>query len=653
MGLLFDKASGQIIDTRCDDIILSDKVSVSYTLPSDDITTQKRVSCTPYVSRRDDIDFEAGTSFDLGARLNVRECENGLFFDLSYDGEISEFGVNLPFNFMGKLNGGSFDKQFLFNSVYSSADKSIIYAYLTKPNGNNLVVAILSPADGWKMDYSPYVWGHFFVNLKLLARYDRAYLNSKNEAKISFGIFPVSDFNDCLEVLSRAYGVPFIDYSVGGGKIGDTISLSLFGNCDYVLDQNGTRVQNEYTIASKGESTLTPYKDGKAGAGATVYGYESLKGLYKMAMDSVDLDILRTYTDFNLCEHQCWVSATLRFLLRYKHMLSDNEVLKYESRVLYLLDIITETDESKATPRVTIWHKPHDGFLPYNVYKSKRVQELFFGITILLDAYKYFGDEKYYTYMAGAINCLIDYYGKEDGSIKISWGEHSEDYTTVCCPMIPICDVANFTKKRDLSLSQKCFAFASKMAEYLYKRGLHFPTEGGTTELSGEEMEDGSISCTALALLYYSKNVAFRKEYVDKAREILDLHEAWVIKSPICQMHGSSLRWWETQWEGDADGPAICAGHAWSIWRAEADYLMYALTGNEGYLIKAQNGFMTNLSKMDENGNLYAIYCPDEICGGGLYEKKPICSLAPRFASVPDCGMSRYAFIRLNDTLLA
>lgn len=32
---------------------------------------------------------------------------------------------------------------------------------------------------------------------------------------------------------------------------------------------------------------------------------------------------------------------------------------------------------------------------------------------------------------------------------------------------------------------------------------------------------------------------------------------------------------------GDADGPAICCGHAWTIWRAEADYLYYALTGDE------------------------------------------------------------------------
>jgi hypothetical protein len=650
--LLFDKASGQIVDTRCDDIILSDKISISYTLPSDDITTQKRVSCTPYVSRQDGIDFEKGTSADLGAEFTVRELHGGLFFDAKCNSEVSESGVNLPFNFMGKLGGGSFDKQFLFNSVYSSPDKSIIYAYLTKPNGNNLVVAILSRADGWKMDYSPYLWGHFFVNLKLLARYDRAYHSSNNEPKISFGIFPVSDFSSCLSVLSEVYDLPFIDYSVGGGKIGDTISLSLFGSCDYISDQNGTRVQNEYTISSTRESILTPYKDGKAGASVTVYGYESLEALYKSAMDTVSIQTLRTYTDFNLCEHQCWVSAMLRFLLRYKSMLTPSEVKEYESKVLYLLDIITQQDQSKAEPRVTIWHKEHNGFNAYNVYESKRVQELFFGITILLDAYKYFGDEKYYTYLTGAMNCLIDYYGHDDGSIRIDWGNHYEDYTTVCCAMIPICDVASFTSKRDFALSQKCLDFASKMANYLYIRGLHFPTEGGETNLAGEEMEDGSISCTALALLYYSNNICRKQEYIDKALEILDLHDSWVIKTPICQMHGSSLRWWETQWEGDADGPAICAGHAWSIWRAEADYLAYVLTGEAKYLTKAQNGFMTNLSKIDKNGNMYAIYCPDEITGGGLYEKKPKHTLAPRFASVPDSGMSRYVFIRINDTLL-
>jgi hypothetical protein len=120
-------------------------------------------------------------------------------------------------------------------------------------------------------------------------------------------------------------------------------------------------------------------------------------------------------------------------------------------------------------------------------------------------------------------------------------------------------------------------------------------------------------------------------------------------------MRGSSLRWWETQWEGDADGPALCCGHAWTIWRAEADYHYYTLTGDEKYLIKAKNGFMTNLSKIDKEGRNYANYNPDEINGGGFPGRPDEIRyrVAPRFPNEQDCGMSRYVWIRINDTFLS
>ena len=167
-------------------------------------------------------------------------------------------------------------------------------------------------------------------------------------------------------------------------------------------------------------------------------------------------------------------------------------------------------------------------------------------------------------------------------------------------------------------------------------------------------MEDGSISCAALSLLYYCKNIERKESYIEKAKEILDIHENWVMKAPICQMHGSTLRWWETGWEGDADGPALCCGHAWSIWRGEADYLYYELTGDTEYLRKAKNTFLTNLSKIQEDGTTYAIYNIDEINGGGFHEdtSKITYKLANRFPSWQDCGLSRYVWIRICDTFL-
>ncbi len=655
----------EIVDLRVpnDKILNGDKISICYTLKSDDITIGKKPSCTPYQDKKDY--FISDNSFyyteKTNSKLKVEKLENGLVFELTADNDsLSEYGINLPFNFMGKLDGGGWKNQFLFNSPYIFEDSDIKYFYLTKPNGNNLLIAILSSANGWKMDYSPHSWGHYFVNLKLLANFDKAYGQKTNENYLKFAILPVTTFDSCLEALEKLYDAPFLDYEVGGGKIGSKIKLIPYGSPDTIIEEhNGKQFafpfSEEYEITKEGETVLFPLKNGKKGAPVSVFGYKSLVDLYKKSMDTVDLDLIEHHTDSNLCEHQSWASAMLRFLLKYKNELTLDEVDVYEKKLKFLLNIMTEEDEGKAIPRRTILNVPHDDYLPFNVYKSRRVQELSAGIIILLDAYKYFKDEKYLKYAKGATTCLISYYQKEDGRIEVDWGNNAkDDYTTVCAPIIPITDMANYLKDIDAEFSRMCKDSADKIAKYLYNRGLRFPTEGGNSKETEEEMEDGSISCTALSLLYYCKNISRKEDYIKKAKEILDLHENWVIKTPICQMHGSTLRWWETGWEGDADGPAICAGHAWSIWRGEADYLYYEITGDEAYLLKSKNTFMTNLSKIDKHGYSYSTYNPDMINGGGFHCdcSKINYSIAKKFSQIKDSGISRYVWIRINDTFL-
>ena len=660
--LVYDLKDNKLRDSRCaNDVILSDDVSVCYTLLCDDITKGKKPASTPYTDRTDSFlkEGEGRTSRKLGARLQTERFWNGMRFSLSCDKEdISEFGLNLPFNFMGKRNAGGWQNQFLFNSPYTSYNGQITYFYLQKPNGNNLVLAAEGEV-GWKMDYSPYLGGHYFLNLKLLANYDRAYTSKRRPDKLSFVLLPVYDVSDCMQQLARFYGVPFLGYEQSGGRTGKTISLCLYGEADeLIVIENGKErplpYRNEYKLCGNGEQTLVPSCRGRRGADATVYAYDDIYALYEKSMDTVDLSVV-AQTDGNLCEHQCWASAMLKFLLVRQKELNRQKVLEYEEKLLALLRVVTETDERKAVPRRTIFAKAHDGLPAYNVYRSKRIQEGFFGVSILLDAYKYFGDSRYYRYAVNALCTLVDNYQQPDGRFEIERDGIKEDYTTVCCPMIPLVDMANFLRERDETLSQKFFLSAKHMAEYLCKRGLSFPTEGGSTQEAEAEMEDGSISCTALALLYYCKNAERNEDYLIKAKEILDIHDCWVMKSPRCQMYRSTLRWWETQWEGDKDGPALCAGHAWSIWRAEADWLYYYLTGDKAYAVKAANGFMTNLSKIDDEGNSYAIYNVDAIAGGGFHDRADdvVFRLSDKFPKQRDCGLSRYAWARLRETFLS
>lgn len=333
--MTFDQTTKTIIDERrpADKIFNGGAVSVCYTLLSDDITRGKKPAATPYTDRREDFELKENILCGTLTRsaLQVQKCGGGLLFYLEGNAEgLSEYGVNLPFNFMGKLDGGGWKNQFLFNSPYTSADKKIMYFYLTKPNGGSLAVAVLQGAAGWKMDYSDYAGGHYFINLKLLANFDRAYKTERRKNRLVFAIFPVNDFSDCLEKLSLLYGVPFLDYEVSGGEIGCKIRLKKYGEVDWLEMVRAGHTEivpftETVTLKDEGETQIVPVGQNGRGGGVTVYAYKALIKLYKKSMDSVDLSVVEK-TDGNLCEHQCWASAMLRFLRRFGQTLTAEEI---------------------------------------------------------------------------------------------------------------------------------------------------------------------------------------------------------------------------------------------------------------------------------------------------------------------------------------
>lgn len=649
--------NGKIVfaDESFDNAVMVDKISVSYTLKSEDITKQQKVECTPYVSHKEYFS-ENGKAEKTKTLLSVTPIEHGglQFFVQTQSDELSEFGVYLPFNFMSKLNGGEWKRQFLFNSPYASKDNRYIYCYFSNPCGRNIIVVIQTPADGWKMDYSPYVGGHFFDNFKILANFDRAYKTGSSRKELRFSVFEVATFEEGLLRVSQTLHLPVAFYEQNVGAIGESVPIRILGDCDGVnVDGESFDLKNgdfSLKVKKSGDIRITPTYQGKLGLDCTVYGYLSLEELYKKSMDSVSEEDLRA-TDGNLCEHQCWASAMLRYMQKY----GKNE--RYETMLKGLLDIVTETDEEKAKKYhdITIFSYPQKEFPAYHIYGSNRIQEQLFGITILLDAYQHFKEEKYLTYAVNALNTIIDFYQKENGGLMrySKYYEKYFDYSTVCCLIIPIIDMANYFKDKNETLYQKYKTSSDQLAEHLFNRGYSFPTETEETDEAGEEMEDGSISCTALSLLYYCGNIERKQKYVDKALEILNVHEAWVTKTPIAQMYRSSLRWWETRWEGDKDGPALCMGHAWSIWRAEADYWAYVATKDEKWLKKAKGGFGCNLAKIHQDGESFAVYHADYIVGGGFMKGVKVrYEVVDKYPKQTDSGLSRYVWIRMADTLM-
>ena len=636
---------------KLENIINGDKLNIRYTFKTDDITKGPIPHSTPYVDRKVYFD-ENGEVKELNAKISISEYKDGLKIILVADDDrLSEFGLSLPLNFMGKLNGGGWQNQYLLNSPYTSEGNTYKYCYLTNPNGKNLFIFPKGKCDGWKADYSPYCCGHFFVNLEFLASFDRAYGWNSNNTSLELYVFEVKDILEGIDKMCEVLNTCALTYEYSSVKIGAHLTLFVHGNCNRVVcNGEGYEPKNgKVTIKAQkyGLTSAIPYHGEDKGMEAVFFAYENIDKLFEKSVYAIDPATVKKYTDGNLCEHQCWQAA----MLRYMQKNGANE--KFMKMIEDALSIVMEENESKAVPRQTILKKPHGNSPEYAIFESFRIQEQLFGVTILTDAYKLTGDKRYLEYVTGSLNSVLDN-NFDNGMIYTNaFNSEKEDYTTVCCLIIPFIDAALLLEKENPELSARYKNAAKLIVEYLYRR-KSFHTETLETHLTEAEMEDGSISCTALSFLYYCAKIERVEKYVERAKQILDLHEPWMTSSPIAPAFRSSLRWWETFWEGDADGPYLCLGHPWTIWRAEADWWYYYLTKDDCYKVKAINGFMSNFSKIDKDGKSYSCLCLDYIKGGGFTEdaKQVTFEIRQGFPHAVDSGLSLYAWVRAYESIL-
>lgn len=630
-----------------------ERLHVRYTLESDDLSKGgKKNFGEPYLDRKGYFD-DSGYNAETKTTLRVATYKDGLRLRLKTCAEnLSEFGLSLPFNFMGKPNGGGWENQYLLNSPYTSWKNLYKYCYLSNPNGKNLIVFPKGKCDGWKCDYSSeFCPGHFFMELEFLANFDKIYGTGSKNKSLELYIFEVADFESGIDKICQTLSVPALTYEISSAKIGKKIKLRVHGACDRVRCGMKTYYPEggyaEILVTEHGLMRAIPYHNKKRGMDAQFFGYPDIKKLYEKTMYAVDDNERARHKKANLCELECWQTAMLRYMLRYG---KKEAFLKHVRKGL---KPIMEKDVNKALPRGTIYYKAHNGAPPYSIFESGRIQEQLFGITILTDAYKLTGKKKYLQYFTRSLDCVLKHHF-DNGMIYTRFlNGDREDYTTVCALIIPFVDAVLTLRETHPEQAERYRAAAAKIAAYLYQR-KGFYTEAHVSDKTDPEMEDGSISCTALSLLYYCAKLERKEEYIQRAKEILDMHEAWVTHTPIAPCFHSSLRWWETFWGGDATGPSICFGHAWTIWRAEADYWYYYLTKEEKYKRKAINGFASNFSKTLKNGKMYYCYCLDYIPGGGFFRdcSQTVFEVRQGAPERTDSGVTRYVWSRAHETVL-
>lgn len=592
---------------------------VRYTLKEDDARTD--VPFTAYVDRL--------AAYDRIALEGTQaRCENttlGICTVFQVEGDalhirshaenerLSQFGLDLNFNFLGKKNGGYLG-QLLPSSPYTSRDGRWTYFILPVVEAGFCAVVSRTPNVLWKLDYSPDCWGHYINGFQMMSSPDRLY-GAEGPKQLELEIVFARTQEECFEKIQQILGLPMIVPRITGA-FAEELTVDVLGQADSIRVICGQREETVFPHAGRavvhrlgyGRHELVPCAGGQSGLDVQVWFGEEVKALFEKSCDTITGF---KHGDDNLCEGMIWCWSMLCYMNLYGER-------KYLPKVREAMKIVL-CDGVEPRPRQSIVPYALDGKPPYHICQSDRVQEQFFGVSLLLEMYRLTGEEEYLDFAVNAAKTVLDTYQRADGGIFRHAGS---DYTTVCAPIIPIVDLALVFRERDRALYDRFADAAKRMADYLVRRDLHFPTEGAVSDLHDEEMEEGSISCTALSVLYYCRYIERKQEYIDFAGKILKLHDDWVIRTPDVRLYRSTMRWWETIWEGDARGPSICAGHAWAIWRAEADYHMGVLTGKTEYFEQSLNAFMSNLSKITADGESYSCYQPDFITGGGEVETR-------------------------------
>ena len=581
-------------------------------------------------------------SEDLLTLENEKACLNYNFEDdcifanlkLKENAKVNSWGISLPPNFIDSGISQDFSCQYIPSFPYESANGKVKFFAMNRCDGI-WVLFLSEDCAGWRIVYDTKKNPHIFESFQFLKRFDsRICKDNETDNNLTVRISFHKSKEEILRTVKEVTGVeiPFSDSF--GGMVGNTIEFKTYSDA-FLKTPDGEKLNVK--------ESFTPQKSGfyeletENGGLSRYFIYENLADLFLRSTDAIKKPY---HCDFNLCEGAMWLWALLLrkriFGSAGKNEYRFDEFLKENTSVTE--DNVTDLDKGK------IVSFPHEfggkKYSEYHLYKMDRIQNSATQSGIMLEAYHAFGDKKFLKLAREYTDNLIRDHLENDGALRCKFGGMKIDYTTVTCCVLSFVDLYRCLKSENNPDCEIYKTACVKIANHLYNRGLDFPTEGTGGK---KEMEEGSISCTALSLLYVYYYVEKREEYLKFAKELLKLHDNWTLLPPSANEYCSTVRWWEANWEGDADGSSINAGHAWTIWKAEADYFYALITGDFERFLRSYNGFLTNFSKVRSDGRMYTCYTPDYI------PSKPF-KVKHAFPDLTDGSMPYYVWARSGES---
>ncbi len=654
--------------------------AVCYTLRNEDINALPKRNYQPHgqhFAELSAVDTQTLVNAQLGISCTIRQEKKGLKFHWTYNNSaFSKFAAYLPLNFLSQKNG-KWENQFLVSSPQFDPETKRLTCLFTRPDGNHLMLAVSTPSAAFRIEYGKNA--HFVDGFEIIKNLDQTYGDApKDTGEIIAYLVPVQSYKQGLAEVSKLLNIPCAHYDLSSAPIGGEFVVNIIGPCDCVLviDPDGNRIScsGDHKIhipaSEYGFYQITPCYKGMKGIPCTVFAHYDWNTMHRNSIESIPLhkDMTlgtmndgtpvwlpphaeyRGNIDSNLCEHTMWAWSQLRFMRHFTVRKDAEDNFKNLFNVMFAdnasvyLKRQTLIPLKQTEPRI---------ICPWNTYKSDRIQEAFNGANILLAAWCLYRERRYLESAVDIIDTILQHNLRDGCIFRNLPGNHPEDYTTVTAMIIPVVDLYKELSELDDPRVELFKNYSVQIADFVVSRGFDFPTETMATDEYNKEYEDGSISCSALTVLYVARNVIYKPEYIAYAEAVLNRHDAFCVYTCNAPMFHSSLRWWENLWEGDADGPAICCGHAWTIWRAEAEFWLGLAKKDAKRLLSSYNGFMSNFSKQDKAGNMYAIYQCEPCISGAFSEAKDISRrYAVGFPVKKDTTLSRYVYARGYDTWL-
>lgn len=556
-------------------------------------------------------------------------------------------GITFDYSFLDSDEAG-YENKLMVTDIYVDPNYKYGYFLLRRHDGQYVIMTVNSRFAAYRLKYS--YFGHKVVGMQVLASArDVIFKEGRNMIQtdsLNISIAFSSNLREAKKRVAELLNISIAAYKLSGNIVGSDFEFTTINHYDdlYILGEDDKQVSykeenNKFTFNLDKATMyrLITVKNNKQHI-SYVLSHKKWEKYYELICDfyrrnfqhktgafyrvifknTLSPEGGRTFEGVHFGNPYERMScrtgefggfagwAMIKYLLTY----SAPDIFK-EGVKTYIENWALNLHNSRKPFYGTLSRKAHrhglKRYSAYHLYKEINFPQYeIFLMEQLLDYYKL--TKKAYIFedlFNIADHFITDHIG-ENGEVNY----RKTDYTTVHTPTILYVKLAQLCDELDMKCESKRYkVIAKNMVEYLVRRGLDFPTEGeGCTE-------DGSIACSALSILYYCFHVEYKDQYVRSAKKMLDLHKMLELTTYDAKMYMSSIRFWETQYESNDYGPSYNAGHAWTLWSAEAKVYYALITGHINYLLEAYNGFITNIAKVEKNGGMTVSYTPDMIPG--------------------------------------